>query len=283
MAKYLVSVYNWENPRLCLGADGFLVGAMVVVEGEMGNGIGKVMEAEIDSKASADQDIVRQVTKRDLEVFAENEKKKKEIIQTSRGEAKRLELEMKIIDAQVSLDGNSVVVVFTSDGRVDFRELVKNLARIFHRSVKMYQIGSRDEARKLGGSGVCGRKLCCVMFPGSLPSISTEMARVQQVAHRGSERISGLCGRLMCCLSYEADQYRKMLQGMPEVRSRVKTKRGNGEVLELNVMQQEIKLRLEDGTIAVDISCRPDRPPQPSASSRSADIGRELGWDHAKR
>ena len=251
MAKYLVSVYNWENPRLCLGEEGFAKGAMVVVNGESGNSIGEIIETDVETKVSDGQDILRQATKRDLETFKENEGKKKEIIKTSRSEAQRLALEMKIIDAQISLDGNNVVVVFTAEGRVDFRELVKNLARIFHRSVKMYQIGSRDEARKLGGCGVCGRKLCCVMFPGSLPSISTEMARIQQVAHRGSERISGLCGRLMCCLSYEADQYRKMLQGMPEVRSHVNTKKGKGEVLELNVMQQELKLRLEDGSIVV--------------------------------
>lgn len=251
MAKYLVSVYNWENSRLCSGNEGFAKGLTVVVDGELGSSIGEIVEVDVDTKASANQNILRQATKRDLETFKENEEKKKEIIKTSRSEANRLELEMKIIDAQISLDGNNVVVVFTAEGRVDFRELVKNLARIFHRSVKMYQIGSRDEARKLGGCGVCGRKLCCVMFPGSLPSISTEMARVQQVAHRGSERISGLCGRLMCCLSYEADQYRKMLQGMPEVRSHVKTKKGKGEVLELNVMQQEIKMRLEDGSIVI--------------------------------
>jgi cell fate regulator YaaT (PSP1 superfamily) len=205
----------------------------------------------VESKDSPVQNILRQATKRDLEIFAENEEKKKEIVKTSKQEAQRLGLEMKIIDSQISLDGSSAVVIFTADGRIDFRELVKNLSRIFHRSIKMYQIGSRDEARKLGGCGVCGRKLCCVMFPGSLPSISTEMARVQQVAHRGSERISGLCGRLLCCLSYEADQYRQMLQGMPEVRSFVKTKKGKGEVLELNVMQQEIKLRLEDGSIVI--------------------------------
>jgi cell fate regulator YaaT (PSP1 superfamily) len=251
MTKYLVSVYNWESPRLFEGEEGFQKGVEVVVALESGMNIGRITEVNVDSGEEAVQRILRLATKRDLEIFAENEEKKKEIIQTSKNEAGRLGLEMKIIDAQISLDGSNAVIIFTADGRIDFRELVKNLARIFHRSIKMYQIGSRDEARKIGGCGVCGRKLCCLMFPGSLPSISTEMARVQQVAHRGSERISGLCGRLLCCLSYEAEQYRKMLQGMPEVRSFVKTKRGKGEVLELNVMQQEIKLRLEDGSIVI--------------------------------
>lgn len=251
MAKYLVSVYSWESPRLFSGEDGLQRNDTVVVAIDSGSNIGEVVESADDVEGQSSGNILRLATKRDLEIFAENKAKKKEIISTSRSEAQRLGLEMKIIDAQISLDGSSAVIIFTADGRIDFRELVKNLARIFHRSIKMYQIGSRDEARKLGGCGVCGRKLCCVMFPGSLPSISTEMARVQQVAHRGSERISGLCGRLLCCLSYEADQYRKLLQGMPEVRSFVKTKKGKGEVLELNVMQQEIKLRLEDGSIVI--------------------------------
>lgn len=251
MTKYLISVYNWESPRLFAGEDGLQKGDAVVVAIDSGSNIGRIVEENVSSQDGSVPAILRRATKRDLEIFDENEGKKKEIIKTSKNEAQRLGLEMKIIEAQISLDGSSAVIIFTADGRVDFRELVKNLARIFHRSIKMFQIGSRDEARKLGGSGVCGRKLCCVMFPGSLPSISTEMARVQQVAHRGSERISGLCGRLLCCLSYEADQYRQMLQGMPEVRSFVKTKKGKAEVLELNVMQGEIKVRLEDGSIAI--------------------------------
>jgi cell fate regulator YaaT (PSP1 superfamily) len=158
---------------------------------------------------------------------------------------------MKLVDVHISLDGSNAVILFTADERVDFRELVKNLSRIFHRSVRMHQVGSRDEARKLGGCGVCGRDLCCLRFPGSLPSISIDMARVQQVAHRGSERISGVCGRLMCCLSYEAPQYQQMLIGMPEVRSSVKTKDGKGEVIELNVLTGDVKIRMSDGAIVV--------------------------------
>jgi cell fate regulator YaaT (PSP1 superfamily) len=156
---------------------------------------------------------------------------------------------MKLIDARVGLDGSNVVIVFTADERVDFRELVKNLAKIFHRSIRMLQIGSRDEARRLGGCGICGRELCCVKFPGNIPSISTEMARVQQVSNRGSDRISGVCGRLMCCLSYEAKQYQEMLSGMPEIGSIVRTREGKGEVLEIDVMKQEVKIKTEDGKI----------------------------------
>jgi cell fate regulator YaaT (PSP1 superfamily) len=147
------------------------------------------------------------------------------------------------------LDGSNAVILFTADERVDFRELVKILSKIFRRSVRMHQVGSRDEARKLGGCGVCGRDLCCLRFPGNLPSISIDMARVQQIAHRGSDRISGVCGRLMCCLSYETEQYKQMLVGMPEVHSNVQTKDGRGEVIELNALTGDIKIRMAEGGI----------------------------------
>ena len=156
---------------------------------------------------------------------------------------------MKLVDIRVSIDGSGILVVFAAEGRVDFRELVRNLSCIFHRSIKMHQIGSRDEARKIGGCGICGRELCCMRFPGNLPSITTEMARIQKISHRGSERISGACGRLMCCLVYEAEQYREMLEGMPEINSFVKTKQGKGEVIEINAIKQEIGVRLENGDV----------------------------------
>ena len=117
----------------------------------------------------------------------------------------------------------------------------------YKKIVRMQQIGSRDEARRLGDCGVCGRKLCCVNFKSSIPSITTDMARVQQIAHRGTERISGSCGRLMCCLAYEAQCYREMLQGMPELYSNIDTKEGNGTVIEINAITQEIKVKLQSG------------------------------------
>jgi len=154
---------------------------------------------------------------------------------------------MKIIDVMISLDGKQAIFAFTSDGRIDFRKLVKDLSSKIKKSVRMQQIGSRDEARKLGGYGICGRELCCVRFKGNMQSITTDMARVQQIAHRGSERISGLCGRLMCCLAYEAQQYKEMLEGMPELFSVVETGEGKGTVIEINAITLEIKVRLESG------------------------------------
>jgi len=154
---------------------------------------------------------------------------------------------MKLIDLSISLDGKQIIFAFTSDGRIDFRKLVKDLSIVFKKSIRMQQIGSRDEARKLGGYGMCGRELCCVKFSGNMQSITTDMARVQQIAHRGSDRISGLCGRLMCCLAYEADQYREMLVGMPEIGSVIETGEGKGTVVEINAILKEIKVRIDKG------------------------------------
>lgn len=250
MLKYLVTVYKWENPKLCASELELQKGDVVVVRDEVCSEVGTVEQLSTDNETQPEFTIVRNATERDIETFQKNEEKKIEIVTTSKNEIRRLGLAMKLIDVRISLDGSNVFVLFTADERIDFRELVKNLAQIFHRSIRMHQIGSRDEARKVGGCGVCGRGLCCLRSDGNLPSISIDMARVQQVAHRGSERISGICGRLMCCLSYEAGQYKEMLRGMPELHSIVKTKEGKGEVIELNAVTQEVKVRFPEGRIA---------------------------------
>ncbi|KKQ79527.1 MAG: PSP1 domain protein [Candidatus Moranbacteria bacterium GW2011_GWD2_38_7] len=251
MYTYSVRVYSWEPARQCLSDLELSNGDQVVVKEDLCNEIGIIEEGEGVRNDEKKTSIVRRATERDLDMFEKNKEKKVEILKLSKSEIKRLALNMKLVDVHISLDGSNAVILFTADERVDFRELVKNLSKIFHRSIRMHQVGSRDEARKLGGCGVCGRDLCCLRFPGSLPSISIDMARVQQVAHRGSERISGVCGRLMCCLSYEAAQYQQMLAGMPELRSSVKTRDGKGEVIELNALTGDVKIRMVDGTIVV--------------------------------
>ncbi len=251
MYTYSVRVYSWESARQCLSDLELSNGDQVVVKEDLCNEIGIIEEGEGTTNAERKTVIVRKATERDSDMLEKNKEKKVEILKLSKSEIKRLELNMKLVDVHISLDGSNAIILFTADERVDFRELVKNLSKIFHRSVRMHQVGSRDEARKLGGCGVCGRDLCCLRFPGSLPSISIDMARVQQVAHRGSERISGVCGRLMCCLSYESAQYQQMLAGMPELRSSVKTKDGKGEVIELNALTGDVKIRMSDGTIMV--------------------------------
>jgi len=251
MQKYSVFVYSWEPLRQANSELDLQEGDLVVIKEDSYDEIGIVHSSENLISESKEVPIVRKATKRDIETSEKNREKKAEILQLSKSEVKRLGLNMKLVDVHVSLDGSNAIVLFTADERVDFRELVKNLSKIFHRSVRLHQVGSRDEARKIGGCGVCGRDLCCLGLQGNLPSISIDMARVQQVAHRGSERISGVCGRLMCCLSYEAEQYREMLKGFPEIHSNISTKDGKGEVIEINVLTGDIKLRMDDGSIVI--------------------------------
>ncbi len=247
MSKVLVSIYSWENPQLYISSLKLKKGDLVVVPIENKNEVGIVLNSKVESGDKPMEKIIRKATEHDKEIYREYIEDVKKLIRDCQIEVKKEELAMKVIDGRVSLDGKQIIFVFTADGRVDFRQLIRELATKMKRTIRMKQIGSRDEARKLGGYGICGRELCCVKFPGNIPSITTDMARVQQIAHRGSERISGLCGRLMCCLAYEADQYRKMLVGMPEMYSIIKTNEGKGTVIEINAITQEIKVKTEKG------------------------------------
>lgn len=243
--NFLVKIYPWENSRLCVGERKFKRNDRVVVSCEHFNELG-VVEGEGNGNCPKEKEsILRLATSRDIEIFNENEN---EIaVNFCKTEVKKLGLAMKIVDARISLDKRQIVFVFTSDGRIDFRELVKNLSSKFKKNIRMQQIGSRDEAKKIGGCGICGRLMCCANSKKEIPSITTDMARIQQIAHRGTERISGTCGRLMCCLAYEAQSYREMLVGMPEMYSIIDTPEGEGTVIEVNALTQEIKVKIKDG------------------------------------
>jgi len=256
MFKFLVNLYGWGDFKVCDSKTKIDKGERVIVEDSAGRMIGEIereiTEEQLDngeySQYIEDEiaTIVRIATEQDVKTFEKNSGKRKKILDNCRQEAKRMKLNMKFVDACITLGSGTIIISFIADGRIDFRQLVKKLSRKFHCSVRMHQIGSRDEARRLGGCGICGKELCCKKFLGEIPSISTEMAKIQQVAQRGSDRISGVCGRLLCCLSYEAEQYREMLKGMPELGSKFKTEKGEGRIVEVNALKQEIKVRLED-------------------------------------
>lgn len=251
MPKVLVSIYSWEGPKLFSSDADLGVGDEVIVPTEYSNELGFVSAVNVETNEEPDNKILRVATERDREVFESYKEKEGELIDICRKAAKEHDLPLKVVDARTSLDGKQIIFVFTADGRIDFRELVKDLARTLKKTIRMHQIGSRDEARKLGGLGICGRELCCMHSQGSIQSITTDMARIQQISHRGTDRISGLCGRLMCCLAYEAEQYKEMLKGMPEAWSIVKTAEGRGTVMEINAISQEIKVKLENGKFVI--------------------------------
>lgn len=242
----LVTIYSWESPRLCESELKLKKGDEVVVNCDHVNEFGVVNGEGGEDGASSGQ-VLRLATTRDRDLFIKYESSKEEALLFCKNEIKVMGLAMKVVDARISLDSKQIIFSFTSDGRIDFRELVKNISLKLKKNVRMQQIGSRDEARKIGGCGVCGLNLCCVKFKSNIPSITTDMARVQQIAHRGTERISGLCGRLMCCLAYEAKCYREMLVGMPEIYSMVDTSEGVGTVIEINAITQEVKVKTKNG------------------------------------
>ncbi|MCM3639430.1 MULTISPECIES: PSP1 domain-containing protein [Bacillales] len=155
------------------------------------------------------------------------------------------ELEMKLVDVEYTFDRNKIVFYFTAEGRVDFRNLVKDLAAIFRTRIELRQIGVRDEAKMLGGIGPCGRMLCCSTFLGDFEPVSIKMAKDQNLSLNPS-KISGLCGRLMCCLKYENDEYEEAKALMPDIGERVQTPEGPGKVVGLNLLERILQVNLSD-------------------------------------
>jgi len=153
---------------------------------------------------------------------------------------------MKLIDAEYTFDRNKVLFYFTADGRIDFRELVKDLASVFKTRIELRQIGVRDEVKMLGGTGVCGRELCCCSFLGEFQPVSIKMAKEQGLSLNPA-KISGVCGRLMCCLRYEQEVYDEKLRRLPRVGAVVSTPDGEGTVAEINILKETLKVRLPRG------------------------------------
>ncbi|MDF2813970.1 MAG: stage 0 sporulation protein, partial [Paenibacillus sp.] len=155
------------------------------------------------------------------------------------------QLKMKLVDVEYTFDRNKIIFYFTAEGRIDFRELVKDLASVFRTRIELRQIGVRDEAKMLGGIGPCGRILCCSSFLGDFEPVSIKMAKDQNLSLNPT-KISGLCGRLMCCLKYEHDQYESVREELPRIGSYVVTSLGNGKVIGLKVDERIIRVQLMD-------------------------------------
>ena len=195
--------------------------------------------AEIETDKTVIKPIIRKATVTDLGKTASADDKSKALSYAIKSK-ERLELPMKIIDTHFAFDGSRVTFAFIADGRVDFREMVKDLTRHFGRTIRLQQIGIRDEAKIMGDSGHCGRGLCCKGHLKNLTSITSEMAELQQCSHRGSERISGVCGRLMCCLAYEQAGYEELAQGFPALGSDIKVSGKTGKVIGFHTLKQTV-------------------------------------------
>jgi cell fate regulator YaaT (PSP1 superfamily) len=220
------------------------VGDNVLVDTELGLEFGQVVDFEEIKDESAEEikPIIRKASKGDLEKLPSAEKKK-EALDYCDSLVKKYELPMKLVDVHFSLTGSKINFAFAADGRVDFRQLVKDLTTHFNTSIRLTQIGSRDEARINGDCGHCGRTLCCQGFIKEFSSITSEMAEAEQVVHRGSDRISGQCGRLMCCLAYEYEGYQELAKKLPPVGAKVNVDGKRGEVLSQHVLKQTVDVK----------------------------------------
>lgn len=221
---------------------------IVLVNTSFGDETGEVVSLkEMDPKALKHglMPIVKIFDDKERKDFLKKEEEKKMYLKTAQDMIEKNGLQMKVLDVNLSFDESKITFIFSSESRVDFRQLVKDMTTKLKKQVVLRQIGPRDEARLLGGYGRCGRSFCCQSFLQNLESITIDMAKVQNMAGRGSNKISGACGKLMCCLAYEVETYKELIKNIPEIGTKVKTKEGLGVVIDQNIIKQTVLVQLE--------------------------------------
>lgn len=226
-------------------------GHEVIVETSRGLEVGEVVQ---EQKEVNDDEIVpplkpvrRVATEADYKRLLENKQKEKEAMAICLEKIQKHKLEMKLVDVEYTFDHNKIIFYFTAEGRVDFRELVKDLAAVFRTRIELRQIGVRDEAKILGGLGPCGRGLCCATFLGEFEPVSIRMAKEQSLSLNPT-KISGICGRLMCCLRYEAGQYEDAREDFPALGETVITPSGEGKVINQNIIKKSVTVELKESS-----------------------------------
>ena len=225
-------------------------GDHVIVETAVGVEYGEVAlekkQVTDDQVKKPVKDIMRKANEKDDQKYAQNQEKEKKAFKTCKEKITKHGLEMKLIKVEYTFDGKKIMFYFTADGRVDFRELVKDLASVFRTRIELRQVGVRDEAKLIGGIGMCGRELCCSTFLPSFAPVTIKMAKEQNLSLNPT-KISGICGRLMCCLKNEQESYEYLNSNLPDVGEKVKTFDGfEGEVTSVNVIKQEVKIVVEE-------------------------------------
>lgn len=227
-------------------------GDYVIVETARGIEFGKVYLGITDMKnediSKPLKPVIRIANEEDHKQHLENESRRDETMTICQELIQKRNLDMKLVDVEFTISGNKVIFYFTADGRVDFRELVKDLASVFHMRIELRQVGSRDEAKMLGGIGNCGKSLCCTTWLSDFQPVSIKMAKNQNLSLNPT-KISGVCGRLMCCLKYENDLYIKLRDGIPDNGEKVKTPDGMGKVFDTNILEETVRVRLFTGEL----------------------------------
>ena len=250
MIQYLVEINPWEkiNAHNQNNLD-LKIGNLVILDAEFGKELGRIVEIkEIKSNNEENKEpaiITGLAESSDRQAIEENNQQKDQTLEACKEIVKKYDLDMKVVDCHFSFDGQKLSFAFIASGRIDFRELVKELGRHFNKVIRLHQIGVRDEAKLTGDVGSCGLKQCCKTHLNKLGNVSSEFAEDQQIAHRGSERLSGICGRLKCCLAYEEDYYQKLIKKLPPIGTRVKTEHGRGEVIGWHVLKCSVDVRID--------------------------------------
>ena len=225
-------------------------GERVIVETDRGRALGIVVippvEKEDNELPKGLKNVLRMATDEDLAMSATNAAREETALRYCRARVRERKMEMKLVKAEYLFDGSKIIFYFTADGRIDFRELVKDLAHHFHTRIEMRQIGVRDEAKLIGGIGVCGRTLCCCSHMTEFSPVSVKMAKEQQLA-LNPNKISGQCGRLLCCLGYEYETYCKQRKGMPKCGHKMCVGKHETKVVDIDILQQKVTLRVDDG------------------------------------
>ena len=214
--------------------------------------------------------VLRKATAQDERIAADNRAKEKRAYDICMEKIAEHGLDMQLVSAEVAFDGSKILFYFTADERVDFRELVKNLASVFHTRIELRQIGVRDKAKMVGGLGICGRPFCCASFLDDFQPVSIKMAKTQNLSLNPT-KISGTCGRLMCCLKYEQDAYEDLIRTSPKMESFVDTPEGRGTVVEIDLLRQRVKVRMEDSPETVSVFANADIAVLRSGKARKND------------
>lgn len=251
-------------------------GDKVIVETDRGRAMAIVVipPREIPDNEAPEglKNILRTATEEDLALAETNTSREKDAYRHCVERIKSRKLEMKLVRAEYAFDGSKIIFYFTADGRIDFRELVKDLAHYFHTRIEMRQIGVRDEAKLVGGLGICGRELCCSSFLTQFNPVSVKMAKEQGLALNPT-KISGQCGRLLCCLGYEFETYTQLKKGMPKQGKKVMWQDRECEVTHLNILRQQVTLRDREGnsTVVTMEELRTGQPNQPAETEKSGE------------
>lgn len=253
MAKVVVIKFKNSCKPYYFSAGGLTLerGQGVIVETSRGTEYGTVVDPEKETQEHVPplKPVIRVATEKDKEIKERNEARRPEAMALCKEKIAARGLEMKLIDCEFAFDGSKVVFYFSAEGRVDFRELVKDLASAFHIRIELRQVGIRDEARIIGGIAPCGRECCCAGCMPDFKKVSIKMAKNQGLSLNPC-KISGLCGRLMCCLSYENDYYAEAYKKMPKIGGTVGTPEGKGTVVSTNMLSMQVRVKIEkDGSL----------------------------------